>query len=316
MRMPLLFLGVGILAGMVVVVGELRNDASHWKGTRGEGQHGTRPEDPAPFSSDAAVYSKQMTAASVQTGAAVVDFPSAATEQWAAQISAGLDSVRPTEREHVFSDLLPGFVKADARGAARFAEGYNDPDGTHVEVMRVVAENWVRLNFDDAWSWASRLRDANERDTMQSCICFEAAKSDPERALRALDSGDLDERQEAILGNLAQMWATRDLNAALAWAESRSSGDSRDRLVAQVALAESSRAPADAARIVAEQMPAGGAQESAVLALLDVWTPQDPDAASAWVAQFPEEDLRRRAEEKIAGILQPQPLVVKLPVGP
>ncbi len=236
-------------------------------------------------------------------------------DAWNERIRDGLDSLSPGERERVFGDLLPMFTQLDPAAAANFAES-NDAGGSHAEVMRNVAESWARADFNAAWAWVVQLRDANERDTLLGCIGFAMAKSDPLRAVHALENGELDASQAIMLGNLAQLWASRDLPGALVWAGNHPAGDLRDDLFLHIALAESATAPADSARIVAEQISPGPNQENAVLAVLDVWAAQDTASASAWVAQFPIGEFRDRATAKISSIAHPEPLLVKLPIGP
>jgi hypothetical protein len=70
-------------------------------------------------------------------------------------------------------------------------------------------------------------------------------------------------------------------------------------LVLHVALVWSKSDPAEAARLVLNQIPAGDNQNEAVISVVYQWALQDREAAKSWVQLFPEGALRRRAMNEI-----------------
>jgi hypothetical protein len=85
----------------------------------------------------------------------------------------------------------------------------------------------------------------------------------------------LDEPGDGLFDNLTAQWATEDLSAACDWVIQQPAGELRDRLVLHVALVWSKSDPADAARLVLNQIPAGDNQNEAVISVVYQWALQD-----------------------------------------
>jgi hypothetical protein len=91
-----------------------------------------------------------------------------------------------------------------------------------------------------------------------------------------------------------------DLPAATTWADSYPPGEVRDTLFLHVALAQSQTDPAQAARMVAEQISPGQIQEQAAISVLQKWAEQDMAGAVAWSEEFPAGDCSNRARDLLA----------------
>jgi hypothetical protein len=85
----------------------------------------------------------------------------------------------------------------------------------------------------------------------------------------------LDEPGDGLFDNLTAQWATEDLSAACDWVIQQPAGELRDRLVLHVALVWSKSDPADAARLILNQIPAGDNQNEAVISVVYQWALQD-----------------------------------------
>jgi hypothetical protein len=72
-----------------------------------------------------------------------------------------------------------------------------------------------------------------------------------------------------------------------------------------VALVWSKSDPAEAARLILDQIPAGDHQNEAVISVVYQWALQDKKEARAWVQLFPEGALRQRALNEITNSAHP-----------
>ncbi|WP_038169858.1 hypothetical protein [Verrucomicrobium sp. BvORR106] len=106
-----------------------------------------------------------------------------------------------------------------------------------------------------------------------------------------------------ILENFVQLWAGADLNSAYDWAHEIPVGPVRDRLMTRIAFAASQSDPPSAAWLVVEEVPPGPLHEEAVVMVVHQWALQDPDSATAWVDQFPNNSIRDRARRELEGVI-------------
>jgi hypothetical protein len=106
----------------------------------------------------------------------------------------------------------------------------------------------------------------------------------------------------AHIENLVQQLAAKNYPAALAFAREQPAGFVRERLVERVAFVQAQHAPADAARLVIEEIAPGHRQSEAVVMVLHQWALNDPRGARGWVAMFPEGELKERASRELNGL--------------
>jgi hypothetical protein len=143
--------------------------------------------------------------------------------------------------------------------------------------------------------------DEDFRAEALEAICYGLAESDPASAVNLAASFGQTDRSGVVLENLVQQWAMADAPSALAWA-TKLGGEQRDECMARVALAYSKYAPADAARLVVEQISPGAVQTESAIMVLHQWANQNLTAAASWVSMFPEGPLRARAVAELEGI--------------
>jgi hypothetical protein len=165
-----------------------------------------------------------------------------------------------------------------------------------------VLKRWARLDPKAALDWAMHETDDVVRRALLVEVSFQMAQRDPARAVALAERFDLGQGSGAVLENLAQQWADRDFPAAHTWVLGQPAGDLRDELVGRVAFVWSHREPAEAARLVVEQIPPGPVQTEAAMSVLHQWAQLDFAAATGWVEQFPKNSLRERAQYELAGI--------------
>jgi hypothetical protein len=165
-----------------------------------------------------------------------------------------------------------------------------------------VLKRWVGLDQKAALHWATHETDDAIRREVLVEVSFQMAQADPAQAVALAERFDLGQGSGAVLQNLAQQWAAADLPAAYSWALGQPAGEQRDELVGRVAFVWSHSEPAEAARLVAEQIPPGPVQTEAAMSVLHQWGQLDFEAANAWAEQFPENSIRERARNELAGI--------------
>jgi len=165
--------------------------------------------------------------------------------------------------------------------------------------MRCLVKFWALHDGPAVLAWASQLPNPSERKFALSQACLQMSESDPRGAIQEAINYQLHEVDNGLLENLTAQWATEDLSAACDWVTRLPTGPLRDRLMLHVALVWSKNDPAEAARLVLNQIPAGDNQNEAVISVVYQWALQDKEDAKAWVRLFPEGALRQRALNEI-----------------
>lgn len=202
------------------------------------------------------------------------------------------------EREQALAELLQQWVAGDLCNAANFIRTM-EPSLVREEASRVIMRAWADNDPEASLSWAKNLPDPNDREMAISQLFINVSDKDPQAALNLLMSDKSESIRDSLLGNLTVKWAEKDFSAACEWAMEWPAGDRREGLIAQVAFVRSQTNPADAARIVVEEIPPGPVQIEATISVVHQWGLQDWDGASAWVTSFSEGSLREKAMSKL-----------------
>jgi hypothetical protein len=159
---------------------------------------------------------------------------------------------------------------------------------------------WTRERPNEALAWLQNAASGPQRDAVVEIACALVAETDPVKAVA------LAERYAGgcsnLLENLVLQWSDRNEADARAYALSQPAGDERDRLLSRVALTHSKANPAEAAKLVVDEMAPGEVQNEAVMTVLHQWALRDPSQAQAWVKLFPEGDLKIRAVKEIENL--------------
>jgi hypothetical protein len=214
----------------------------------------------------------------------------------------------PADQDLASIDLLPALIRIDPAAAARLAESL-ELGPARTEFLRRVAQVWASTNSADAETWAAQLPDTSERDLQLGFVCNEIGSTDPTRAVREVEHLGLGEHTEVMLEHLTQRWAAQDFPAAKAWAMAHPAGELRDHLLARIALVQSASAPAEAARLIVDQIAPGPIQIEATITVIHQWATRDIAGATAWVKLFPAGAIKERAEgeiSRIAALQNPQ----------
>ncbi len=220
-----------------------------------------------------------------------------------AELQWALDSTNPAAREFALTNLLPALLREDPAAAGHWAETITDPE-LRESALRQVARLWAAQDSAGALAWAGSLAEPLARDTTLTDVCLQVARTDPAAAGRMRDQFVPDNVPSLALNDLAQQWAQQDFPGALAWTLARTQNDQRDGIIARLVFVESQTDPAAAAQLAVEQIPAGPAQDEAVMSVVHQWALRDPASVSAWVNQFPAGPLRDRAILELSGIAE------------
>jgi hypothetical protein len=236
-------------------------------------------------------------------------------EQWSRElieeIRLGLNSTNETVVEETLTTLFPALLSGNVEAAAELARG-TEVGPLRDNLMRLVAQYWSRSDPKRALEWASRFPEGAERDSILTMVCGGIAESDPPAGIAAAEANGLG-NANGTLENLAQLWGSKDLSAALDWATQRPNGEQRDHILARLAYLQAETDPATAADLIARQINPGPIQMEAAISVLHQWALQDSAAASEWLRQFPEGPLRQRGEGELAGIANYQKSAASAP---
>ena len=147
---------------------------------------------------------------------------------------------------------------------------------------------------------ALQIEDPRQRNAAMARVCYQWAEFDPRGAIEHALAWQLEE-VPGLFENLALQWASTDLPAARAWAETQPPSEFRSELVMRIGFALAHNDPEAAARYVVRETAPGPIQTEAAITVLHQWLQRDPDAAAAWANEFPAGPLRERALQEVAG---------------
>lgn len=156
---------------------------------------------------------------------------------------------------------------------------------------------------------ATGLATREERDDAVMAVCIEIARRDPARAVALAWDFQRDQFDGPGVGtafeNLGRQWAAKDLSAALSWARAQPNRENdarRDHIFKGLVSTLSRTTPAEAARLVTEQIPTGAVQFSAAINVLDDWVADDFPMAAVWIGGLPDGGLREAVFEHLASM--------------
>ena len=217
-----------------------------------------------------------------------------------AEIESAIGSEDEAKRQRVLEALLASLVALDPTAAAGLLAKI-EPGPFRENYLLRLAQLWAARDSQGVLQWASALEDQIERVSTLRSVCLEMAQADPQAAIRTFENLGIPADQ-STLANLAQLWASKDVSAATAWALTKPDGEPRDRLVARIAYVMAEQNPSDAANLAVKSIAPGEVQTEAAISIVHRWALQDWSSARAWVDLFPQGPLQERAQHELAGI--------------
>ena len=110
------------------------------------------------------------------------------------------------------------------------------------------------------------------------------------------------EAQADMVCRAAAEWAVTDQDSALKWAGQIADEALFQRVMGQIAVGSAEQDPIGAATIALRDMSQGLDQDRVIVSIVERWVQTDPKAASAWVSQFPEDNLGRYGVESLVNL--------------
>jgi hypothetical protein len=208
------------------------------------------------------------------------------------------ENADPDERELMVAQLLARLVEIDSHAAARFAEHVSEA-GLREVSLRVVAQRWAHMDAAAASLWAASLGDTTERDQAILNVALELAQSDPPQAVRLLERQFTADIPAGVLEGVAQQWAEKSYQDALAWSESLPPGARRDLVLQRLVFVRANQNPMDAARLAQEAFIDGDKRTDALASVALSWGSRDPTSAREW-ARTLEGHARERVDAELA----------------
>jgi hypothetical protein len=184
-----------------------------------------------------------------------------------------------------------------------------------VEEKKTVQDKYAALR--ELTAWAARdpeaalaatmtLPDGDERNEALSAVCSGLAQTDPAEAVKLAQELHLDGQPAAVMQDLVQQWASKDLVSSLTWAEDQPEGAPRDEFTTRIAYVMSQTDPSDAATLVMKQIPPGPAQDEAVMTVLHQWADKNFVAAASWAKGVVGGPLQERVINELNGMMEYQ----------
>ena len=123
--------------------------------------------------------------------------------------------------------------------------------------------------------------------------------ADPRAAARLAETNTLADAHEALLQQVAKLWAARDAAAALGWAAGLPNEGERERTLTDVCLQVAEANPAQAA-LMRESYLSASQSFDALEDLAQKWAEKDLAAALAWIAGHPQDARRDQLIGRVA----------------
>lgn len=147
-------------------------------------------------------------------------------------IEQTMNAVDDPNRETLLTQLLPTLIKLDPIAAGYLAENW-EPGSLRQELLRRVSQTWAEVDLASALTWAAKLKDDGERKAVASEVCPLIALTNPEEAIKMAELFDLS-GYKGTMEELVQLWANKDMRAALDWIRIRAADEPRDRLLERI----------------------------------------------------------------------------------
>jgi hypothetical protein len=264
-----------------------------WKynhGTRARLRHSASEASartiPSPSTGVPELRSAQTSASEVLNRSAAIDYPTLLT-------SLPLDS-KPESK----ISIIAQWAEREPASAAAWVEG-NLAGSVRQGALQSLAAIWADKDSSAAAEWARHLSRSDEREAVMVTLAYESMDRNPLGAFVLAGELSADGTRDDLLIHAASAWATMEPQKAAEWANQIPDATFRQRALAGIATAWSDTDPVAAAKLAVGSLPAGRAQDDAVIGILQRWVQKDSEQAAAWAATFPEGKLRETALETV-----------------
>lgn len=203
--------------------------------------------------------------------------------------------------------ILQRWAEIDIRSAA--SEIMTLSPEMRGEACERVATLWARQNLQDATAWTRNLADGKDRQRAVAGIAAEAVADHPAEVLTLASETPLPPERHDLIQQAASGWAATAPVQAVNWAKQIQDSAMREEVLASIAATWADSNPDEAARLAIDSLSPGPVQENVVMGIMQRMAGKDMAGTRLWVAQFPEGELRARAEKELQRIEERQELV-------
>jgi hypothetical protein len=168
--------------------------------------------------------------------------------------------------------------------------------------LEQVAIAWANTDLSAAAGWVHAWPEGDNKESATLDLAYEAARTEPTDALELASSLPPTRERDDLLVLAVSQWSVIDSGTAAAWAMNVLDSSLRQRLVAAVAVASAEQDGAGAATLAANAIGAGDEQERAAVSIVQRWAQNSPQAAVAWVSQFPDLPYRDAAVRNLLAL--------------
>ncbi len=163
---------------------------------------------------------------------------------------------------------------------------------------RSVAVIWANQNVQDAAAWVRHWPE-NEKESGLIAVAYEAARTAPESALWLASELSPTPARDGLITHTVREWASQDAEAPISWAEKMKASSLQEDVFANAAISLSEKDPIGAANLALQKLSPGARQDNTVVSIVQRWTQTAPAEAAAWVARFPQGEVRDASVENL-----------------
>ncbi|MBM3580458.1 MAG: hypothetical protein FJX37_00640 [Alphaproteobacteria bacterium] len=177
------------------------------------------------------------------------------------------------------------------------------PSGSHRQsAIEQIALAWAETEWAEGMAWARQLPDETERSEALLAIAGEVLRTEPVEAIRMAAELPPSPHRDQLLSRAAMEWASEDASSAAEWANQIEEDALHLQTLSGVALAWAEQDVPAAMKLALNNLPSGRVQADTLVGIAGRWVQKEPEAATAWVAELPEGDLKRDATESVTAI--------------
>jgi hypothetical protein len=186
--------------------------------------------------------------------------------------------------------------------ATQWVAGLPDNDFGHA-VSKEVVIPLAEKDLDGAVGWVRQLPEGGNKTAAELSLAGVAAnQKEAATAISLVNDLAPGPERDGLLNYSARQWATVDVDGAVSWINQVQDPALQEQMLDNVAVDMGVQDPFNAASFAATALPSGQGQNEAVVTIIRFWAASAPEQAAAWVAQFPEGDLRVAATENLIDV--------------
>lgn len=175
------------------------------------------------------------------------------------------------------------------------------PDGTAFgrEAYGVAGEAKARADASAAVAWLARLPRGGNQAAGQFAVAGVVAHQRPRDALALALALPPNSARDGLLGYCVLNWSATDFDGAATWVRDLRDPRLRERIASRLAVQEAVRNAVRAAQFAVSAMPPGEALNHTIAQVIHFWAAATPEAAAAWIVALPGGSLRETALEAL-----------------